>query len=352
METRKIQKVGSGTFTVSLPKEWAESEGITTGTVVNLHTHLDGLLVVQTQEHEDATSEQVTLHVDHDDAEGLEQVVRAAYAAGTRTVTLEAADAFTTEQRQRVGAVVRSLVGVTVVEETDARMTIRTLLDPNEVSIRQSVRQLLFLTLSMHRDATAALTDDGVTGAFTDRDDQADRTYAMVERHFSRGLARLDEVDALGLARPQLFELYVTARELERVADHAERIADVAATADAESSSTVASEIAATAETARGAVEDAVSVVVDGSGVETATAALDARDRVREDVASLDRRLFEAESADYRLTHALDSVRRTAEHAGNIAETGLQTAIRRGDLSVAIEADGDHQFPASAESDS
>jgi phosphate uptake regulator len=349
METRKIQKVGSGTFTVSLPKEWARSEGITTGTVVNLHTHLDGLLVVQTQEHEDATTERVGLSVDHDDPDRLEQVVRAAYAAGCRTVTLTAAEAFTDAQRQRVGAVARSLVGVTVVEESDAQMTVRTLLDPNEVSIRQSVRQLLFVTLSMHRDATAALTGDTTAENLTDRDDQADRTYAMVERHFSRGVSRLDEVDALGLARPELFELYVTARELERVADHAERIAGVAAALEEGPSPAVAEEVSGVADEARNAVEDAVSAVVDGTGVGTARAALDARERVRDDVAALDRRLFESPDADYRVAHALESIRRTAEHAGNVAETGLQTSIRRGDL-TAVE-DGDRRSPASAGSD-
>jgi phosphate uptake regulator len=350
METRKIQKVGSGTFTVSLPKEWAQSEDVTTGSVVNLHTHLDGLLVVQTQEREDATTERIDFRIDHDDPGRLERVVRAAYAAGCRTVALEATEAFTDAQRQVVSRVVRGLVGVTVAEASEERIVVRTLLDPNEVSIRQSVRQLCFVALSMHRDATAALTGETTAENLTDRDDQADRTYAMVERHFSRGVSRLDEIDALGLSRPELFELYVTARELERVADHAERIADVAATVEEGPSTGVAEGVTALAEAARTAVEDAVSVVVDGTGVETAQSALAARDRVREDVNALDRRLFESSEADYRLTHALASLRRTVEHAGNIAETGLRASIRRGEVDT-VSFDDAEQVSPSAETD-
>ncbi len=67
METRKIQQVSNGTFTVSLPREWADGEGITAGTVVNLHTHLDGMLVIQAPECEDDASNRVTVEVGHDD---------------------------------------------------------------------------------------------------------------------------------------------------------------------------------------------------------------------------------------------------------------------------------------------
>jgi phosphate uptake regulator len=350
METRKIQKVGSGTFTVSLPKSWAESEGITTGSVVNLHTHLDGLLVVQTEAHEDSTTERVTLRVDHGDPERLERTVRAAYAAGCRDVTLVAEAGFSDAQRNVLSTVARGLVGVTVAEESDNRVVVRTLLDPNEVSIRQSVRQLVFVTLSMHSDATAALAGETTAENLTDRDDQADRTFAMIARHVNRGVARLDEVDALGLARPDLFDLYVTARELERVADHAERIATVAASVEAPLDPDVADEIAEVAATARGAVEDAVAAVVDDVDADVALSALETRDQVRESVSALDRRLFEASDADYRVTHALDSLRRTAEHAGNIAETGLRTAIRRGQM-AAPPNDGDHRFQASTGAD-
>jgi phosphate uptake regulator len=50
MDTRKIQTVGGGTYTVSLPKEWAESVDVAAGSVVGLHIHIDDVLVIQPQE--------------------------------------------------------------------------------------------------------------------------------------------------------------------------------------------------------------------------------------------------------------------------------------------------------------
>jgi hypothetical protein len=224
---------------------------------------------------------------------------------------------------------------------------VQVLLDANEVSPSQSVRQLLFVALSMHRDATAALTGEASVEAIADRDDQADRLFAMVHRHFGRALARLDEVDALGLSRPRLFELYATARELERVADHAERIGGVAG--DVGAPTPLDEDVTAVARTARDAVEAGVGVVVGDGDAADARAALAARDRVRAEVDRLDRRLFETTDADYRLTHALDSVRRTAEHAGNVAELGLRASVRRGDLSGGAESGADVRLSTGAD---
>jgi phosphate uptake regulator len=331
METRKIQQVGGGTYTVSLPKEWAESADITAGTVVDLHTHIDGLLVIQAQESAEDTPTELSIRLDDDEPAAVERTLRAAYAAGAETVRLDAPEGFSDGQRSAIDRVTRTLTGVTVVSETETAITVRTMLDASEVSITQSVRQLQFVTLSMHRDARAALTGDGTVEQPGDRDDQADRLYAMVGRHFERGLSRLDEVDALGLTRPELFQLWATARELERVGDHAERIAAVASRIDEPVAGALADDVDDIARTAQQVVEDAVGVVIDEAEIGTAQRALDARDRVRADVTALDRRLFESAGADYRLTHVLDSLHRTAEHGGNIAELGIRMRLRERD---------------------
>ncbi|WP_234972349.1 hypothetical protein [Halobaculum gomorrense] len=77
-------------------------------------------------------------------------------------------------------------------------------------------------------------------------------------------------------------------------------------------------------------VDYAVRGIVDNKGTDTVCEALEHRTHVREEVAELDRRLFGDVTADYRLARILDSIQRTAEHGGNIAERGLQRAIRRG----------------------
>ena len=49
------------------------------------------------------------------------------------------------------------------------------------------------------------------------RDDEADRVFRLITRHFNRSLLELAETDRLSVTRLQLFEYYVTARQLERL---------------------------------------------------------------------------------------------------------------------------------------
>lgn len=334
METRKIQVVGGGTYSVSLPKHWAETADVSAGSVVNLHTHLDGLLVIQPQEQMTEAPARNTVQISDDSPATLERTLRAAYAAGSMEIVLDATDAFTGEQRRIIEHVTRNLTGVTVVGDSESQVTVRTLLNSSEVSIHQSVRQLQFIALSMQRAAVETLTGDATMESLADRDDQADRLHAMIDRHFARGLARLDEVDALGVTRPELFKLWAASHELERVADLAENIARNCAGIDGPIDESTADTITDLARVARGVVADAVSVIIGDATVETAHQALNDRDRVREKSTTLDQRLFESSTADYRLTRISDSLRRTAEHGGNIAEYGLRRAIHRDELAA------------------
>ncbi|MFB6173729.1 MAG: PhoU domain-containing protein [Halobacteriales archaeon] len=336
MDTRKIQTVGGGTYTVSLPKGWAETQDLEAGDTVTLHTHIDGLLVIQAAGGDDTAPERLVVSVDHDEPDPLDRMLRAAYAAGAKEATFEATEAFTADQRRTLEAAARDLTGVSVAERSEAEITVRTLLDSEEVSVRQSIRQLEFVALEMHRDAVDALRGEGDPEGLADRDDQADRLHALIGRSFARGLARLDEVDALGVTRPELFELWATTRELERVADHAEALADLAAETRRAVDDDRAEDVAALADTARGAVAEAVSAVIGDDGVEAARAALAARDQVCEEVATVESTF----PADSRLRPALRRISRTAEHGGNIAEFGLQRAVRQGELTGPTQQSG------------
>lgn len=341
METRKIQQVGGGTYTVSLPKEWATAADIEPGAVVALHSHIDGTLVVQTGVEADDT-DPLTLSVDDAEAACVERTLRAAYTAGINSLELEPPDGVTEVTHRRVDRVTRALTGVTVTDSGDDAIQLRSLLDVEEVSITQSVRQLQFAALSAHREATTAVTASP-PGAPGGQDDQTDRIIAMVDHYFQRGLDSLSVMDALGLTRPALFDRWVTARELGRVADHADRIGAVADRLDDPVEPDLAADLETLADRSRDLVRDAVGVVLDADGppssqtaapagddsaIDAARRLLDERDELADDIDAFDHRLFETDDADYRLTHTVDALRQTAEAAGAVAEVGLQSLLR------------------------
>lgn len=322
MERRKVQQVGNSTYTVSLPKEWAQAVDIEAGSEVSLQTHIDDVLVVEPGERplEDRT---VEVTVEDPTPPRIEALVRATYAAGVERARVTAADGFDADAMDAVRRTARNLSGVTIDTASTGVVVLDTLLDSTEVSIRQSVRQLLYVALGAHRDAVDSVLAPDAPATERVRDDHADRMFALVDRHVGRAQDSLGEVDALGLSRPELFACWRSARALERVADHAERIAAVGA--DVEPDGAVADRLDALGERTRGLVETSVDTVLDDRDPIAAQAALRERDAVKRAVAAIREPLVE--DGAVQLVRVLDSLERTADLGGNVAEVGLRTAL-------------------------
>lgn len=329
METRKVQLAGGSTYTVSLPKRWAAEHGIEAGRRLRLYPNDDGSLVVQTHPERDGGQATTGVNVDDLSDDALRRTVHALYVVGLDEFSLSTARTFDDDRRRTVTNAAQGLIGLETVEETDQRLVLRSLLDPADVSIRQSVLQLQFVALSMYDDALSAFEGDVErTEHVVERDDEADRLFSLVSRHFQRTLSSMQEVERLDVDRPTVFAYYTTARQLERVADHAERIAETVTRFAAPPRTDSAADIAAAARRSRGVVEDAASVLLGGGGIDEAYRALAARDRLVEETTTLDRTLYEQSVPDaYLLALVLDSVERTAEYGGNVAETAVQTSL-------------------------
>jgi len=330
METRKVQQVGGGTFTVSLPVTWAREHDLEAGGTAYLYTHRDGSLVVRWNERGDGDLAATRVDLGDPAPETARRELRAAYTAGFERITLDPPGTFDAEQRRALETTARTLTGLEVTEKTDGELTVRGLLDAEDVSIRQSTRHLRFVALSMHEAALELLAGErGDTAHVVERDDDADRLFRLITRHFNRALLELSEPDRLGVTRPRLFDHYRTARQFERVADHAVRIARSVDRVDGEPDGPLVEEVLTLAADARAVVVDAADAVADEAATGLAHAALEDRAAVLDRVRTLDARLPErAPEEAYVLTRVLDSVERTADCGGNVAELALRTAVR------------------------
>lgn len=338
METRKLQQVGGGTYTVSIPKQWADDHCLEAGMELHLYTHADGSIVVRDAETDGGDLATVEFVVEGSRPVLVERALRAAHAAGFETVTLvPAGGAFTDEQRRGARSVVRTLVGADLLADGADELTVGHLLDASNVSVRQSVVQLQFTALSIHEGATAAVVDGDPDAArrLHERRSEADRLARMVERHLVRSLVSFGEVDSLGVSRPELFDYYVTARALARVADVGLELAGLADDVDGGLPDAVAPSVTETAETTRTCVETATTAVLDGATVPTVQAALDDCEAVGTAVAAVERALFEDDGLDpataVATTRTLDGLDRTADAAATVAGTALRAAARTTD---------------------
>ena len=310
---RKVQLAGGSTFTVSIPKGWAQERGITPGTGLFIYPFEDRLVVAPT-EHAGADRRAV-VDADAVDTGTLVRRIQAAYAAGADTIEIEAATGFSPEQRRAATTTVTGLVGMEVAEETTRSLVVRSLLDPAEISLQQTISQLRQLALPMHRDAVEAVTagDAEFARRVAMRDDDVDRLFALVSRQFYRVLVDVREIDQLETDRLTAFTQFRIARQLERVADHAESIAEIADRQPAPPDGKTADGIESLAADARAVVTTAL----DGQPV----AALDRRTAVVDALDEFDRTLYDdGDDGAYLHGRLVERIRRTAHNGGNIAE--------------------------------
>ncbi|MFC7078626.1 phosphate uptake regulator PhoU [Haloarcula halophila] len=332
METRKVQLSGGTTYTVSLPKSWANEHGIDAGSILSLYPNDDGTLLVEADADISTDTRSATVDVSTASEDAVRQRIHALHAVGFDSVTLVDRAGHADEVRALVENTVSNLSGFELLEAGETRIKLTNLIDADNVDIRKSTLRLRLVMLGMHRDAVSAVLDgdEALARRVVDRDSEADKLFAMVTRHFRRALTNLQEVEKLGDGRDELFEYYYVCRQFERIADHAEKIARFAIDPEATVPADLAERIDAVAASARQVVDTAADVVLADADIESAHTALATRAELTAELRAIDRDLYAHDdpAEAYVVGLLLDSIRRTAEYGGNVADIAIQQVTR------------------------
>ncbi len=329
METRKVQVTGGSTFTVSLPKDWATENGVSAGSVIEFYPEEDALLLTPKSE-----TERTEGQMDISELTG-DQLIRAVmtmYVSGFDVVRLESGR-ITTDQRRSIREAVQGLVGVEVLEETNDSVVIQDLLDSSELSIHNAVTRMRLIARSMLEDAITALVenDDDLAQDVVERDEDVDRLWYAVARIFRTTLRSPLAAEEIGVSREVCFDLHTSARQLERVADHAAKIAEHALELDA-----VPPEVADALSELHADSAQIISEAMDALFTDDDDEATELANDARAQVPTVEDRTRDADEvlreADLKPRQAqalglvVDSLSRAADYGGNIAESALQRA--------------------------
>jgi phosphate uptake regulator len=330
METRKVQVTGGSTYTVSLPKDWATANDVSSGTTVEFHSE-DDLLLLTPKREEGRT--QGELDISGLEDEELRRAVMTMYVSGFDVITLST-DRMTAQQRRTVRDATQGLVGLEVIEEMPDKMVLQDLLDSSELSIENAVTRMHLVSLTMLEDAVEALLtdDDQLANDVVERDDDVDRLWFMTSRVFRTVLRNPTAANEIGFPRETIYDLQSSARQLERIADHATKIAELSLEVG-EIPGTAAEPIRALHEEAARIPEMAMDALLTDDGDEAVERATEARlniETVDEMARAVDAEIHEF---DPQLAQVLglvvDSLSRTGDYGNNIAESALQKAAPR-----------------------
>jgi phosphate uptake regulator len=233
-ETRKLQFTGGSTYIISLPKRWVDQNQLRKGSVIKLREEEGGLLSIiptdaAVQQRPEEASIRVTLK---DPPDAVIRKVVSAYLVGYNIIHIrgENQKPLSTRQRREIKSFSRNmLVGTELVIDTPQELTLQVLLSYPELSVQSALRRMSIITASMQRDALTALKglDNQHAKEVLITDNEVDRFNLYIIRQLKTAIQNPRIIKEIGLqtARDCLGYRLVT-KAVERTADHAASIAD------------------------------------------------------------------------------------------------------------------------------
>ncbi|UCD95842.1 MAG: phosphate uptake regulator PhoU [Candidatus Bathyarchaeota archaeon] len=232
MESRKIQKVGYSTLSISLPRKWTKEMNLKRGDTVFLAPENDGSLRLFPGQHVPSSEEIDEYICDADscaDPKILERVIVGSYILGRDVISvISTKKRISSEHIEEVRKVMRKLVGLGIVEETPDHIKLQCSVDPRKFQLDMLLRRLSIISLTIVKEAVQALVDSDISLAedAINREDEADMMFLLAMRLLISAQRKREVANEIGLKDPLHILYYgLMLRYLELIADYAEEIA-------------------------------------------------------------------------------------------------------------------------------
>jgi phosphate uptake regulator len=320
---------GGNTYIISLPKPWIEQLKLQKGDAITLVQVGSGIYFYRAREDRQSAA-RTQLRVEHTfSGDALARALISLYIVGFDVI--EVVGSLSDEQRKAARDTAQRLIGE-ILQETDERLLIQTLRDPEVLSVPQLLEYIYENAEEMLKEASHALleADPQKASRVIQRDERVDRFFLRLSRQLYAALRDpLAEV-ARGVSRVDFFNIHIVARQLERVADHAVKIAREAQALmehDRKLPSELATGMAAVRDDVQRLLAQAMRAFTHLNGKEAheALGKLNSTERL---VNRLDGRVLDLK--DPHLAIVVDSFSRVKDYAANIAEVALNAeALRR-----------------------
>jgi phosphate uptake regulator len=229
MDIRRVQMTGGSSFVVTLPKEWAEQQKIKKNDPVGILQQPDGTLLVTKKINEEPLQRSKEIDVSSiNDPAYLFRLLIGTYINGFNIVRLTTKGKFQPFVRTVVRDYIQMTIGQEVVEETENVVAIKDLLNPSEMPFENTIKRMYVIIKTMHEDAITAFDTRNKTLAndVIQRDLDADRLNWLIARQANMIMQNSSLSRKMGIANGMAMHYYTLSRIIERIGDHAVRIAE------------------------------------------------------------------------------------------------------------------------------
>ncbi|HTP56123.1 MAG TPA: phosphate uptake regulator PhoU [Thermoplasmata archaeon] len=331
MEGRKLQLAGKSTFLVSLPKRWVTNAGLKAGDTLFVDTEVDGSVSVRTNSGQRSVVRRKVFHERTEESrDHLLRKLIGAYVSGFGLIEVRFAPDRGPFVRKVAREFCRLVIGPEVIEENPNSLLVQDLSDPSELSSEKCLRRMHLTVRAMLEDAVTALgsASSTLTNDVKLRGQDVNRLYWMVAKQFH--LAHT--APAEGATATTIHGHRLIAKLLERIGDHAQRIAAASEVLSREKGiDPKLLELLSEARSSATAILDTSLNALFTRNIEMANEAIDARVEHQRLIDALKQRVsLRRGAALLALGTVVDSLGRSAVYAAEIAEETIDLSVLLG----------------------
>lgn len=223
MEKRKVQKTGGSTYTVSLPKEWAESR-LNFGDYLSIEKNENHLKLFSEREKED--NKRASIKFD-EETQTLFRKTVSLYLSGYDHINVFSRVDIDSKDLEKM--VKRNMVGMEVVKSEDSRIELKNLVRYEDLPFQQVLVRIDSLLKEIIDEIKAAMEEEKVEimDQVKEKEQEVDRMYMLGVRQLKQAATDPDTLEKLEIdSESECVSLRVVLKSLERMGDHLKKIGE------------------------------------------------------------------------------------------------------------------------------
>lgn len=334
-EQRKLQITGGSTYILSLPKDWVTRNELKKGSLMVLREEDDGSLsIVPPKLDKKEKQDESVIKVNPSDLpEAVMRKAISAYLVGYNILHIKAQtqQPLPSKLRNHLKIFARNyLVGTEIVTDTPTDLTLQVLLNYPELSVQSALSRMSIIAASMHKEAITSLKnlDHAAAKAIVETDREVNRFGLYIVRLLKLAISNPRIIKEIGLDTPRNCLGYrLIAKSVERTADHATKIAENVLLLKEPVNDELLERIDKLSKIATSMFENSIEALFkhDYNLAESVIEKTPQIHKLEKEAVISSKNVKIEEIANMRLL--IESVRRTAEYAGDISEVVLNLNV-------------------------
>jgi phosphate uptake regulator len=223
MDKRKVQKTGGSTYTISLPKGWAE-EKLEFGDYVSIEKNNNYLKLFK--EPEERQKKRASIKFDENSHTSFRKIV-SLYLSGYDHINMISNEEFDSTDLE--GIVQSNMVGMEVVKSDDSRIELKNLVRYEDLPFQQVLVRIDSLLKDIIDEIDQGMKKEGreIADKVSEKEQEVDRMYMLGVRQLKQAAKDPEKLEKLEIdSESECVSLRVVLKSLERIGDHLKKISE------------------------------------------------------------------------------------------------------------------------------